>query len=209
MATEREKMLRGELYRAFTPDLIAARTRCKWACNRYNNSEEVSRRRLVEMWKDITEDKTPLPPKLDDPVADDDLFRDEPWIEAPVKIDYGFNLQLGEGVFINFNCVFIDTCPIIIGARTMFGPNVSLFSGTHPLDPALRNGTEDPELGRPIRIGEDCWLGGNVIVLAGVTIGKGATIGAGSVVTKDVPAFHVAAGNPARIIRRIETTMTV
>ncbi|OQD90422.1 hypothetical protein PENANT_c001G00988 [Penicillium antarcticum] len=209
MATEREKMLRGELYRAFTPDLIAARTRCKWACNRYNNSEEVSRRRLVEMWKDITEDKTPLPPKLDDPVADDDLFRDEPWIEAPVKIDYGFNLQLGEGVFINFNCVFIDTCPIIIGARTMFGPNVSLFSGTHPLDPALRNGTEGPELGRPIRIGEDCWLGGNVIVLAGVTIGKGATIGAGSVVTKDVPAFHVAAGNPARIIRRIETTMTV
>lgn len=121
---------------------------------------------------------------MDDPVADEDLFRNEPWVEAPVKIDYGFNIKLGEGVFINFNCVFIDTCPITIGARTMFGPNVSLFSGTHPLDPAVRNGTEGPELGKPIHIGEDCWLGGNVIVLAGVTIGKGATIGAGSVVTK-------------------------
>lgn len=132
----------------------------------------------------ITEEKTPLPPKLDDPAADEALFEKEPWIEAPVKIDYGFNVKLGAGVFVNFNCVFIDTCPITVGARTMFGPNVNLFSGTHPLDPALRNGTEGPETGKPIVIGEDCWLGGNVIVLPGVTIGKGATIGAGSVVTK-------------------------
>ncbi|KAJ5207282.1 Maltose/galactoside acetyltransferase [Penicillium cf. griseofulvum] len=205
--TEKEKMLRGELYRAFTPDLIAARSRCKQACNRFNKSDEVSRRRLVEMWRDITEDKTPLPPKLDDPVADDALFEQEPWVEAPVKMDYGFNVKLGAGVFVNFNCVFIDTCPITVGARTLFGPNVNLFSGAHPLDPALRNGLEGPETGKPIVIGEDCWLGGNVIVLPGVTIGRGVTIGAGSVVTKDVPAFHVAAGNPAKIIRRIETTM--
>jgi acetyltransferase-like isoleucine patch superfamily enzyme len=136
------------------------------------------------MLSSITDDRTALPPKLEDPVADDDLFRNEPWVEAPVKVDYGFNIKLGKGVFINFNCVFIDTCPITIGARTMLGPNVNLFSGTHPLDPALRNGTEGPEFGKPIHIGEDCWLGGNVIVLAGVTIGKGATIGAGSVVTK-------------------------
>lgn len=132
----------------------------------------------------ITEDKRPLPPKLDDPAADEELFKDEPMVEAPVKADYGFNVRLGEGVFVNFNCVFIDTCPITVGARTMFGPNVSLFSGTHPLDPALRNGIKGPETGSPIVIGEDCWLGGNVIVLPGVTIGKGVTVGAGSVVTK-------------------------
>lgn len=118
----------------------------------------------------ITEDKTPLPPTLDDPAADEELFKEEPWVEAPVKADYGFNVKLGKGVFVNFNCVFIDTCPITVGARTLFGPNVNLFSGTHPLDPALRNGTEGPETGMPIVIGEDCWFGGNVIVLPGVTI---------------------------------------
>lgn len=121
---------------------------------------------------------------LDDPAADEALFKDEPWVEAPVKADYGFNVMLGKGVFVNSNCVFIDTCPITVGARTLFGPNVNLFSGTHPLDPALRNGTKGPETGKPIVIGEDCWLGGNVIVLPGVTIGKGVTVGAGSVVTK-------------------------
>jgi acetyltransferase-like isoleucine patch superfamily enzyme len=132
----------------------------------------------------ITEDKTPLPPKLDDPVADDALLEREPWVEGPVRIDYGFNVKLGEGVFINSNCVFIDTCPITVGARTMFGPGVNIYSGTHPLDPALRNGTEGPETGKPVVIGEDCWLAGNVTVLPGITIGKGCTIGAGSVVTK-------------------------
>jgi acetyltransferase-like isoleucine patch superfamily enzyme len=132
----------------------------------------------------ITEDKTPLPSKLDDPVADEALLEREPWVEGPVKVDYGFNVKLGEGVFINSNCVFIDTCPITVGARTLFGPGVNIYSGTHPLDPALRNGTEGPETGKPVVIGEDCWLAGNVIVLPGITIGKGCTIGAGSVVTK-------------------------
>lgn len=141
----------------------------------------------------------------------------------PIRADYGFNIRLGPGVFLNWNSTFVDTCPITVGARTLIGPNCSFYSGTHPLDPAVRNGTSGPETGKPIEIGEDCWLGGNVIVLPGVTIGKGATIGAGSVVTKvhlrtvagvrvlihdqDVPAFHVAAGNPARILRRIETSM--
>lgn len=93
-------------------------------------------------------------------------------------------MKLGAGVFINFNCVIIDTCLVTIGARTLMGPNVSLYSGTHPLDPALRNGTRGPEAGKEIHIGEDCWFGGDVVVLPGVTIGKGVTIGAGSVVTK-------------------------
>ncbi|KAJ9308401.1 hypothetical protein DTO217A2_2124 [Paecilomyces variotii] len=207
-STEKDKMLRGELFHAFTPELVAARARCKHACNRYNNAGDVPRRRLVELWRDIVEDKTPLPEPAADPVQDELLFQHEPWVEPPIRIDYGFNVKLGQGVFINFNCVIIDTCLVTIGSRTMFGPNVSLFSGTHPLDPALRNGTEGPELGKEIHIGEDCWIGGNVIILPGVTIGKGATIGAGSVVTKNVPAFHLAVGNPARVIRKIETSMT-
>jgi len=114
--------------------------------------------------------------------------------------------RLGEGVYVNFNCTFLDTCVITIGARTLLGPNCCFFSASHPVDPFLRNGIQGPEDGKPITVGEDCWFGGNVIVLPGVTIGRGVTIGAGSVVTKDIPAFHVAAGNPARIIRKITPT---
>jgi acetyltransferase-like isoleucine patch superfamily enzyme len=91
---------------------------------------------------------------------------------------------VGKGVFINFNCTIIDTCLVSIGARTLFGPNVSIYSGTHPLDPDVRNGTSGPESGKEVWIEEDCWIGGNVIILPGVRIGKGSTVGAGSVVTK-------------------------
>jgi len=112
--------------------------------------------------------------------------------------------SIGKGVYINFNCTFLDTCIISVGARTLIGPNCSFYAASHPLDPFLRNGTQGPELGAPINIGEDCWFGGNVIVLAGVTIGRGVTIGAGSVVTKDVPDFVVVAGNPARVLKKIE-----
>ena len=105
-------------------------------------------------------------------------------MHPPVHIDYGTNVRIGQGVFINFNCTILDTCLVTIGARTLVGPNVSLYSGTHPLDPVLRNGTKGPELGGEIHIGEDVWIGGNAIILPGVTVGKGAVIGAGSVVTK-------------------------
>ncbi|KAF3895275.1 Acetyltransferase, CysE/LacA/LpxA/NodL family [Trichophyton interdigitale] len=205
--TERQKMLRGELYTAFTADLIAERERSKAACDRFNNAGEVTRRRRVELWRDIVCDKRPMPPQAATQEEDDALFEDDPWVEAPIRIDYGCNFKVGEGAFINFNCIALDTCLITIGARTLFGPNVNLYAGSHPLDPAVRRGTKGPEFGKEIHIGEDCWIGGNVTVLPGVTIGNGATVGAGSVVTKDIPAFHVAAGNPARVIRRIETDM--
>ncbi|KAL1955094.1 hypothetical protein VTO42DRAFT_9028 [Malbranchea cinnamomea] len=205
--TEKEKMLRGELFHAFTPDLMAARARAKHACMRFNHAGDISRRRQVELWRDIAQDRRPLPPQVRDPGEDDALFEDEPWIEPPIRVDYGFNVKLGSGVFINYNCTMVDTCLITIGDRTLFGPNVSLYSGTHPLDPSLRNGTKGPELGKEIHIGDDCWIGGDVTILPGVTIGRGSTVGAGSVVTKDVPPFHVVAGNPARIIRKVETAM--
>jgi acetyltransferase-like isoleucine patch superfamily enzyme len=155
----------------------------------------------------IVEDKTPLPPQAPTTEEDDKLFEDEPWIGAPIAMDYGFNVKLGKNVFLNFNSVFLDTCSITIGDRTLVGPNVSFFSAMHPLDPLVRNGLQGPELGKEIHVGEDCWIGGNVVILPGVTIGKGSVVGAGSVVTKSVPDFTVVAGNPARIIRKIETDM--
>lgn len=99
-------------------------------------------------------------------------------------MDYGSNVTVGKGAFVNYNCVFADTCSISIGARTLVGPGVSFLSATHPLDPLLRNGTKGPELGKPIVVEEDCWIAANVTLLPGVTIGRGATVGAGSVVTK-------------------------
>ena len=120
----------------------------------------------------ITLDPNPLPPL--DPTTtesqDETLFTNDPWIEPPFHADYGTNLHLGANVYINFNCTVIDTCPVTIGARSLLGPNVSLYAGTHPLDPELRNGTQGPEGGRPIVVGEDCWIGGNVVVLPGVTL---------------------------------------
>lgn len=132
----------------------------------------------------IVHDKRPLPSHHFDQAKDDAQFDDEPWVEPPVHIDYGTNLRLAPGVYINFNCTVLDTCVVTIGARTLVGPNVSFFSGTHPLDPAVRNGTAGPEDGAEIHVEEDVWIGGNVVILPGVRIGKGATVGAGSVVTK-------------------------
>lgn len=167
----------------------------------------------------IIDDKSLLPPPGATEEEDAELLKDEAYIDGPVKVDYGTNLRywahkticwenthslrLGKGVYINFNCTFLDTCVITIGARTLVGPGCSFYTASHPLDPFLRNGIQGPENGKPITIGEDCWFGGSVIVLPGVTIGRGVTVGAGSVVTKDVPPFHVVAGNPARIIKKI------
>jgi acetyltransferase-like isoleucine patch superfamily enzyme len=112
-------------------------------------------------------------------------------------------IRIAPQVYINSNATFLDVCPITIGSRTLIGPNCSFFAATHPIDPFVRNGLNGPELGKPITIGEDCWFGGNVTVLPGVTIGRGVTVGAGSVVTKDVEDFVVVAGNPARVVKRL------
>ncbi|KAK1148142.1 hypothetical protein N8T08_010783 [Aspergillus melleus] len=201
------RMQRGELYYAFSPDLVVARKRCARIISRLNNSGELSRRQMAEFWREITNDPTPLPePTSSNPSeeSEDATLHAYPWIERPMAMDYGTNVKVGSNVFINFNCTFVDTCLVSIGSRTLVGPNVSFYSGTHPTDPYLRNGTNGPESGKPITVGEDCWIAGNVTILPGVTIGEGSTVGAGSVVTKDVPPFHVVAGNPAKIIRKIE-----
>lgn len=110
-------------------------------------------------------------------------------------------MRIGERVFFNFNCVALDVAPVIIGSRTKFGPNVQVYTATHPLNHIKRSSGR--EYAKPITIGEDVWIGGSAVICPGVTIGDRAVIGAGSVVTKDIPADVFAAGNPCRVIRTL------
>ncbi|UKZ58365.1 hypothetical protein TrVGV298_012233 [Trichoderma virens] len=203
---EWQKMVRGELYWAGDEDLQANRTRCKKACEAFNAAAHEPRRRQVELWRSIVGDTRSMPPARSDPKEDEALFYDtDPHVDRPISVDHGINFKVGTGTFLNFNLVVLDTCLITIGNNVLFGPNVCLYGAIHPLDPTLRNGIKGPEAGKEIHIEDDVWIGGSVLVLAGVRVGKGSTVGAGSVVTKDVPPYHFVAGNPARVIRPIET----
>lgn len=121
-------------------------------------------------------------------------------MQPPFYCDYGYNIDLGERVFFNFNCVVFDVCRVRIGAYTFFGPAVQILTPMHPMDAALRR---QQEFGRPVEIGSDVWVGVGALILPGVTIGSGTVIGAGSVVTRDVPSGVFAAGNPCRVVREI------
>ncbi|MFJ4922300.1 sugar O-acetyltransferase [Streptomyces sp. NPDC088725] len=122
-------------------------------------------------------------------------------VRPPFFCDYGSHITIGDGTFINFNAVFLDSAPITIGAAAQIGPNVQLLTPTHELDTERRRaGWEKAE---PVTIGDNVWLGGGVIVCPGVTIGENTVVGAGSVVTKDLPAGVLAVGNPARVIRHL------
>ena len=183
MRSEREKMLAGELYNALDPELVTARNRARDLCQALNRSREEDveeRRRILQ-----------------------DLFGtggDTVWMQPPFYCDYGSNIELGERVFFNFNCVVLDVCTVRIGSFTLFGPAVQIYTPLHPLDAELRR---REEYGKPIEIGADVWVGGGAIILPGVRIGARAVIGAGSVVTRDVPEATFAAGNPCRAIRSI------
>lgn len=132
-----------------------------------------------------------------------DLFGqggDSVWMQPPFHCDYGSNIRLGTRVFFNFNCIVLDVCEVTIGDHTLIGPGVQILTPLHPLDAVERRRRE---FGKPIDIGADVWIGGGALVLAGVRIGPRAVIGAGSVVTRDVPADVFAAGNPCRVIRTV------
>ena len=122
-------------------------------------------------------------------------------VEAPFYCDYGFNIQVGENFYSNFNLTILDVNQVIIGDNVMFAPNVSIYTAGHPIHPDSRN--SGYEYGIPVRIGNNVWLGGNVVVVPGVTIGNDVVVGAGSVVTRDLPDRVIAAGNPCRVIREI------
>jgi maltose O-acetyltransferase len=181
--TERQKMLAGELYDPLDPELIPARERARNLCRSLNatrEGEQQERRRILR-----------------------ELFGEggeTVWMQPPFYCDYGSNIYLGERVFFNFNCVVLDVCPVRIGDYSMFGPAVQIYTPMHPFDAALRR---QQEFGKPVEIGSDVWVGGGAIILPGVRIGSRAVIGAGSVVTRDVPGGAFAAGNPCRVIREI------
>ena len=183
MPTEREKMLAGELYDPLDPELVAARERARDLCQDLNATREgdqAERRRILA-----------------------ELFGaggESVWMQPPFFCDYGSNIKLGERVFFNFNCVVLDVREVRIGNYTLFGPAVQIYTATHPMNAMLRRKEES---GKPIAIGSDVWIGGGAIILPGVTIGSRSVIGAGSVVTKDVPEGVFAAGNPCRVIREI------
>jgi maltose O-acetyltransferase len=122
------------------------------------------------------------------------------WMQPPFFCDYGCNIHLGQRVFFNFNCVVLDVCRVLIGNYTLFGPAVQVYAATHPMNAGLRRRQES---GKPVEIGSDVWVGGGAVICPGVTIGSRSVIGAGSVVTRDVPEGVFAAGNPCRVIREI------
>lgn len=183
MPTELEKMLAGELYDPLDPELVRRRDWARDLCQDLNATREADRdgrRRILR-----------------------DLFGaggDTVWMQPPFFCDYGSNIFLGERVFFNFNCVVLDVCKVTIGDFTLFGPAVQVYTPMHPMDAALRR---KEEFGKPITIGSDVWVGGGALILPGVRIGSRTVIGAGSVVTRDVPDDVFAAGNPCRVVRPI------
>jgi len=183
MPSEREKMLAGELYDPLDPELASARVRARDLCQALNATreadDEARRRILVELFG---------------------AGGDEVWMQPPFFCDYGSNIFLGKRVFFNFNCVVLDVCAVRIGDFTLFGPAVQIYTATHPLDAELRR---KQEFAKPITIGSDVWVGGAAVICPGVTIGSRAVIGAGSVVTRDIPERVFAAGNPCRVIRQL------
>ena len=183
MKTEHQKMLAGDLYDPMDPALVAARAHARDLCQALNvtrETEQEERRRILR-----------------------ELFGaggDSVWMQPPFFCDYGANIELGERVFFNFNCVVLDVCPVRIGGFTLFGPAVQIYTAMHPFNAERRR---QQEFGKPVEIGSVVWVGGGAIILPGVRIGSRAVIGAGSVVTRDVPEGVFAAGNPCRVIREI------
>jgi len=179
LASEKQKMLAGELYVAGGEELAADVRRVARWMDRYNASLAASQPDLNALLREMLA-----------------AVGEGSYIRPPFHCDYGYNISLGAGVFLNFNCIILDVVKVAIGDRTQIGPGVQILTADHPRDAAQRRA--GLEFGRPITIGADVWIGGGALVLPGVTIGDGAIVGAGAVVTRDVPAGATVVGNPAR-----------
>jgi maltose O-acetyltransferase len=182
--TNRERMLAGDLYLAEDPELAAALRRATQLADEYNaiapRDREAAKEILATLLGGVGAETT---------------------VRAPIYVDYGEHLTIGARTFVNFGLVALDVAPIAIGDDCQLGPNVQLLTAYHPTEPEPRRAKL--EAAAPITIGANVWLGGGVIVLPGVTIGDDSVVGAGSVVTKDVPAGVLAVGNPARVVREL------
>ena len=185
--TEKEKMIAGELYFANDPELVADRMFAR------SQSQIINQAETAEMRSQLLKETFGRTGK-------------KIYMEPVINFDYGYNIFVGENFYANFNCTFLDVSTIEIGDNCMFAPNVQLYTATHPLHPVKRN--SGLEYAKPIKIGNNVWLGGGVIVTPGVTLGDNVVVGAGSVVTKSFPDNVVIAGNPARIIKTVEEELT-
>lgn len=185
MSSEKDKMLSGDLYDPLDPDLSADRRRARLLTKSFNNSCDDQQNERASLIRKLI-------PNSGESV----------WIEPPFHCDYGWNITLGDKVYFNFNCVVLDVAPVHIGSGVLLGPMVQIYAATHPLKASERR--TGLEFGRPIEIGDEVWIGGGAIICPGVKIGARSVIGAGSVVTRDIPEGVIAAGNPCRVIRAIE-----
>lgn len=176
--SEKEKMLAGEMYDASDPVLVQERQRARRLLKKFNGIESGDKTTYQQF-------RTALLPH-----AAKDIY-----IEPPFYCDYGYNIFAGIGVFLNFNCILLDVMPIRFGERVLMGPNVQIYTATHPTDADQRK--KGLEFAKPVTIGNDCWIGGGAIILPGVTIGDRCIISAGAVVSTDVPSDNTYAGNPA------------
>lgn len=184
MSSEKEKMLSGELYKSFDAELLAERQRAKEIVFRYNSLQPSMIEERNELLKSLF-----------------GSVKGNFFIEPPFRCDYGCNIEIGENFYANYNLVILDCAKVTIGDNVLIGPNVGIYTAGHPLHFELRN--EEWEFACPITIEDNVWIGGNVVLNPGVTVGRNSVVGSGSVVTKDIPANVVAAGNPCRVIREI------
>lgn len=184
--TEKEKMWLGEIYNAnYDEELIKERQIVKDLCYEYNKIKPSSMNERKEKIKSIL-GKT----------------KDNFLIEQPFVCDYGYNIEIGENFYANHNLVILDANKVKFGDNVFIAPNCGFYTAGHPINADMRN--EGLEYAKPIEIGNDVWIGGNVVVLPGVKIGNNVVIGAGSIVNKDIPSNSVAVGNPCRVIKEIK-----
>jgi maltose O-acetyltransferase len=186
VSSEKEKMLKGLCYDPREPELAGERHRARNLLFELNHSREDERRRRLEIIRALCA-----------------RSGEDVWIEPPFFCDYGSNIQLGDRVFFNFNCVVLDPAEVIIGSDVLFGPAVQVYTASHPLSAAERR--TGLEFAKPIEVGAGTWIGGGAVICPGVKIGARTVIGAGSVVTRDVAAGVFAAGNPCRVVRELST----
>ena len=177
-------MISGQMYNALDQELTADRKKARLVFQEINQLNEEHKDRRDQLFYSLMG------------AAGKNL-----WIEPPFYCDYGYNIILGDHVFMNYNCCILDVAPVRIGNNVMFAPGVQVLTATHPLEAKARNSGK--EFAKPITIGNEVWVGGNAIICPGVTIGDRAVIGAGAVVTRDIPADTFAAGNPAKKIKDI------
>lgn len=182
--TEKDLMLRGELYYFYDQELNQESRRCKNLIRKLNNTTENQVEDRVQIIKELFGNVGELC-----------------WIEPPFQCDYGSNIQVGNVVFFNYDCIVLDTCKVSIGNNVIIGPRVCIYTASHPICAEIRG--EGFNIGKPITIGNDVWIGGNSVINPGVTIGSNVVIGAGSVVVKNIPENVIAVGNPCKVLRSI------